>query len=138
MIIMGPGSWAGLAIGVVVCAIFAVVIIKLSKKTKAKTDEILAQIPEEKKNELRNQTYTEADGKNMYTSNGLVVSVDEEGDKAKVMLMFYSSEHDEFYTRNIKLTKSEVESKGISANSFVPALMKYDKDMHYYDFKKIL
>ena len=138
MIIMGPGSWAGLAIGVVVCVIFAIVIINLSKKTKAKTDEILAQIPEEKKNELKNQTYTQADGKNIYTSNGLVVSVAEEGDKAKVMLMFYSDEHDEFYTRNVKLDKSEVESKGIAVNAFVPALMKYDKDMHYYDFKKIL
>lgn len=138
MIIMGPGSWAGLAIGVVVCAIFAVVIIKLSKKTKAKTDEILAQIPEEKKNELKNQTYTQADGKNMYTSNGLVVSVTEEGDKARVLLMFYATEHADFYTRNVKLDKSEVESKGIVANSFIPVLMKYDKDMHYYDFKKIL
>ena len=107
MIIMGPGSWAGLAIGVVVCVIFAIVIINLSKKTKAKTDEILAQIPEEKKNELKNQTYTQADGKNMYTSNGLVVSVTEEGDKAKVLLMFYATEHADFYTRNVKLDKSE-------------------------------
>lgn len=138
MIIMGPGSWAGLIIGVVVCIIFAIVIMNLSKKTKAKTDELLAQIPEEKKNELKNQTYTQADGKNMYTSNGLVVNVTEEGDKVKAILMFYSNEHGDFYTRNVKLDKSEAESKGIVANNFVPVLLKYDKEMHYYDFKKIL
>ena len=138
MIIMGPGSWAGLAKGAVICIIFAIIAIKISKKTKAKTDEILAQIPEEKKNELKNQTFTKADGKDMYSSNALVVSVTEEGDKAKVLLMFYASEHADFYTRNVKLAKSEVESKGIVANSFIPVLMKYDKEMHYYDFKKIL
>ena len=53
---MGPGSWAGLAIGVVVCVIFAIVIINLSKKTKAKTDEILQAAFKGKR-----RTYTDHD-----------------------------------------------------------------------------
>lgn len=47
-------------------------------------------------------------------------------------------EHRAYYTRNVKMTKAEAESKGYTALSFVPVLMKYDKDMHYYDFKKII
>lgn len=47
-------------------------------------------------------------------------------------------EHREYYTRNVKMTKAEAESKGYTVLSFVPVLMKYDKDMHYYDFKKII
>ena len=59
------------------------------------------------------QTFTEAQGKDMYTSNALVTSVTEDGDKVKATLMFYMEEHDSFYTRNVKLTQSEADSKGI-------------------------
>ncbi|MCR5059975.1 MAG: hypothetical protein K6A80_02970 [Saccharofermentans sp.] len=132
-----PGAIAGLIIGVVVCGIIAFVAIKLSKKENASIDAILATLPEELKDTLRNQTFTETQGKDMFTSNALVTSVTEDGDKVKATLMFYMEEHDGYYTRNVKLTESEADSKGIKANRFVPVILKYDREMHYYDFKKL-
>ena len=132
-----PGAIIGLIIGVVVCGIIAFVAIKLGKKESASISAILAALPEELKKTLMNQTFTEAQGKDMFTSNALVTFVTKDGDKVKATLMFYMEEHDDFYTRNVKLTQSEADSKGIAQNKFVPVLMKYDREMHYYDFKKL-
>ncbi len=135
---MAPGSFAGFAIGMAACGIFTIVAMKVSKKDGEKLKEILERLSEQEKNEIKNQTYTETDGKDMYITNAYVVSTVDEGDKVKAVIMFYSPEHQEFYTRNIKLSKSDATSKGITAGAFVPAKMKYDKEMHYYDFKKLL
>lgn len=132
-----PGAIIGLIVGLVICGIIAFVAIKVSKKENASIDKILADLPDDLKNALMNQTFTAAQGKDMYTSNALVTSVAEDGDKVKATLMFYMEEHDSFYTRNVKLTQSDADSKGIRVNQFVPVLMKYDKEMHYYDYKKL-
>lgn len=133
-----PGAIAGLIAGLVICGIIAFIAIKVSKKENASIDAILETLPEDIKNNLMNQQFTEAQGKDMYTSNALVTSVTEDGDKVKATLMFYMEEHDSFYTRNVKLTQSEADSKGIAVNKFVPVLLKYDREMHYYDFKKLV
>ena len=138
MIIMGPGSYAGIVVGIIICAIFAVIAIKVSKKEKVSTDAILASLSDEQKEEIKNQGYTEADGRNMYKSQGFIHSIKEDGDKSVIGLIFYMPEHGEYYTRNVKMAKAEADAKGYTAQSFVPVLMKYDKDMHYYDFKKII
>ena len=132
-----PGAIIGLIVGLVVCGIIAFVAIKVSKKENASIEAILSTLPDELKKALMEQTFTEAQGKDMYTSNALVTSVTEDGDKVKATLMFFMEEHDSFYTRNVKLTQSEADSKGIAQNKFVPVLMKYDREMHYYDFKKL-
>ena len=135
---MGPGSFAGLIIGVLVCAVLAFVAIKVSKKESANTAAILATLTEEQKNEMRNMTYAKADGKDMFSSKGLITSVQDEGEKVAATIMFYMQEHQDFYTRKLKLVKAEAQSKGIVRGAFVPVLMKYDREMHYYDFKKLL
>ena len=135
---MGPGSLAGAIIGVVVCVIFALIAIKVTKKEKVKTDALLAELSDNLKNEVKNQTFTKAEGNNMFTSQALVAGTTEENDTVKAVLLFWMSEHQEHYTRTVKLNKSEAESKGIAKGNFVPVLMKYDKEMHYYDFKKII
>ena len=132
-----PGAIIGLIIGVVICGIITFIAFKVSKKEKANIEDIMSTLPDELKNTLRNQTFTKADGRDMYSSNALVASVDEDGDKVKAVLMFYMEEHDDYYTRTVKLTKDEADSKGIAINKFVPVLLKYDKEMHYYDYKKL-
>lgn len=138
VMILGPGSIAGLIIGVIVCAIFAVVALKIAKKDGMKLEEILATLTEEEKNEIMNQAYTKASGKDMFTTNAFIVSITEEAEKAKVLILFYMEEHQSYYTRNVKMSSADVRAKGYTAHTFVPALMKYDREMHYYDFKKLV
>ena len=138
LLVWGPGSFAGLVIGVIVCAALAFVAIKVSKKEGATTQAILATLSEEEKNEMMNQTYTKAEGKDMYTTNAFIVSITQEAEKSKVLIMFYMQEHQAYYTKTVKMTPADVAAKGYAPHSFVPALMKYDKEMHYYDFKKLI
>ena len=135
---MGPGSLIGIVVGVAICAVLAVVFITLGKKETAKVDAMLANLSDEQKNMIKNQSYAQADGKDMYTTNAYIVTTIDEGEKLKAVLLFYFKEHQEFYTRNAKLTKQDAAAKGIAPGAFVPALMKYDKDMHYFDFKKLV
>lgn len=133
-----PGSVTGLIVGVIVCAIFAFVILKLSKKANAKLEEILKDIPAEYKEQLKNVSYDKAEGKNMFTSYALVADVTTENNKSRARLIFWAPEHSEFFDRNVKVTEEEISSKNISKLSFIPVLMKYDPEMHFHDFKKIL
>lgn len=133
-----PGSVAGLIIGVIVCAIFAFVVTKLAKKESANLEEILKDIPSEHKEQLKNVTFEKTEGNNMYTSYALVADVKTENNKSKARLIFWAPEHAEFFDRNVKVTEEEISSKNIKKLSFIPVLMKYDPEMHFHDFKKIL
>lgn len=135
---MFAGGWIGLLIGAAFCGVLTIIVFIVSKKEGASVDSILQTLSDEQKNSMMNMTYEKAKKKDMFTSKGLVTSVSEEGEKVKAVLMFYMEEHQSFYTRKVKLTKDDAKNKGIVAGAFVPVLMKYDKDMHYYDFKKLL
>ena len=134
----GPGSFAGLIVGVIVIAVFVFVALKIAKKDGANLEAILANVPDEIKQQIMNASFTETDKKGFYTTNGYVYQVTDEGDKATAIILFYAPEHGQIYDRKVKLSKTDADSKGIKAGAFVPALMKYDKEMHYFDFKKLL
>ena len=138
VMIWGPGSFIGLVVGVIVCAVFAFVAIKIAKKDGMKLDEILATLSDAEKNEIMNQTYTKAEGKDQFVTNAFIASITNEAEKVKLVIMFYMQEHQSYYTRNVKMTAADLAAKGYTAHTFVPALMKYDREMHYYDFKKLL
>lgn len=138
MNLSNPGSVAGLIIGVIVCAIFAFVVTKLAKKESANLEEILNGIPAEYKDQLKNVSFDKAEGNNMYTSLALVADVKTENNKSKARLIFWAPEHAEFFDRNVKVTEEEIVSKNIRKLNFIPVLMKYDPEMHFHDFKKIL
>ena len=138
MNIFNPGALGGLIVGVIICAILAVVGLKVSKKENADIDKIRAGLPEGLEDRLKSVAFTPAEGRNMFSSEALVTSVTEDGDKIKALLLFYAPEHDDFYTRNVKLTPDESQSRNIRVNTFVPVLMKYDSEMHYHDYKKLL
>ncbi len=134
----GPGSLAGLIIAVIAIAIFVVVAMKIAKKDGANLEAILANVPEETKQQIINGGFTETDKKDFYTTNAYIFHVNEEGDKVTAIALFYAPEHGEFYDRKIKMSKADAQAKGVQAGAFVPALMKYDKEMHYFDYKKLV
>ena len=138
MIVWGPGSIAGLVIGVIVCAVFAFVALKIAKKDGARIEDLLRKLPEETKQQIMDMEYAETDKKGFYNTNAYVAQVTEDGDKVCASILFYASEHGDFYDRKVKLSKAEADAKGIKEGAFVPALMKYDKEMHFFDYKKLL
>ncbi|MBO4347675.1 MAG: hypothetical protein J5840_08580 [Lachnospiraceae bacterium] len=134
----GPGSFLGIIVGLVVCGIIAFVGIKISKKEGVKIDAVLAGLNDEEISAVKSQTFTPTDKKNMFNSYGYVVSVLENGEKVQATLLFYMEEHDSFYTRVAKVDEATAVSKGIKQGAFVPVSMKYDAEMHYYDYKGLL
>ena len=108
MNINNPGTVAGLIIGVIVCAIFAFVVLKLAKKESANLEEILKSIPGEHKDQLKNVTFEKTEGNNMFTSYALVADVKTENNKSKARLIFWAPEHAEFFDRNVKVTEEEI------------------------------
>ena len=134
---MRPGSIAGLIGGLVVCGIITVVVMVVSKKDGAKVEDILATTPPEAVNALKNQPITQAEGKNMYIKSALVASAEDMGDKLKLTLLMHDPERDQLYTKGTKIDKADAANRGIGPGVLVPCLMKYDTEMHYYDFKKL-
>ena len=134
----GPGSLAGLIIAVIAIAVFVVVAMKIAKKDGANLEAILANVPEETKQQIINAGFTETDKKDFYTTSAYIFQVNEDGDKVTAIALFYAPEHGEFYDRKIKMSKADAQAKGVQAGAFVPALMKYDKEMHYFDYKKLV
>ena len=130
-----PGTFI---VAILVVGVFAAVVFFLAKRENANTDEVVKSISDENRNLLRNQTFEKAEGNDLYKSNALVASVNTDGEKSKAVLLFYSEAHDSYYTRTVKMSKADAESKGLKEGHFVPVLMKYDKEMHYYDYKKLL
>ena len=129
----GPGSLAGLIVAVIAIAIFVVVAMKIAKRDGANLEAILSNVPEETKQQIINAGFTETDKKDFYTTNAYIFQVNEDGDKVTAIALFYAPEHGEFYDRKIKMSKADAQAKGVQAGAFVPALMKYDKEMHYFD-----
>ena len=134
----GPGSFAGLIVGIIVIAVFVFVALKIAKKDGANLDAILANVSEETKQQIINAGFAETDKKDFYTTKAYIFQVNEDGDKVTAIALFYATEHGEFYDRKIKLSKADAQAKGVQAGAFVPALMKYDKEMHYFDYKKLV
>ncbi len=136
---MYPGAIEGLIAGAVICGVITVVMVKVNKKDKIKTDEVLNSYPQEITNSLRNVSFTPAEGKDMYMSKGLVIGVTPKNEsKSKVSLMFYAPEHEDYYTKDVTMSNADIQAKGIAPQTFVDTLMKYDKEMHFFYFKKIV
>lgn len=125
-------------IGLFVCLIILFVILFfVSKKDQNVTDSLVAALGDEKKNLLMNQTFTHVKG-NMFSSNGMVGAVAEKDGKIIADIIFYMEEHQGFYSKKVKVDKTDEKANNLTVGSLVPVLMKYDKEMHYYDFKKML
>ena len=129
----------GLLIGLVVCGIFAVVVFVIAKKDNTKLEELLAQIPAEKQEELKAENYQPLDGAGIKcATRGLLATIDTKGDMSTVRLVFYNETRDAFYDATAKIRTSELNGKGFKLYDMIPCQMKYDKEYHIHEFKKIM
>ena len=129
----------GLLIGLVVCGIFAVVVFVIAKKDNTKLEELLAQIPAEKQEELKAENYQPLDGAGIKcATRGLLAAIDTKGDMSTVRLVFYNEARDAFYDQTTKIRTSELNGKGFKLYDMIPCQMKYDKEYHIHEFKKIM
>ena len=129
----------GLLIGLVVCGIFAVVVFVIAKKDNTKLEELLAQIPAEKQEELKVENYQPLDGAGIKcATRGLLAAIDTKGDMSTVRLVFYNEARDAFYDQTTKIRTSELNGKGFKLYDMIPCQMKYDKEYHIHEFKKIM
>ena len=129
----------GLLIGLVVCGILAVVVFVIAKKDNTKLEELLAQIPAEKQEELKAENYQPLDGAGIKcATRGLLAAIDTKGDMSTVRLVFYNEARDAFYDQTTKIRTSELNGKGFKLYDMIPCQMKYDKEYHIHEFKKIM
>ena len=135
---MFSGSLIGIVVGVVFCGIFAAVAMVIGKKEHAKLSDILAGVSDQDKNLIKNQVFEATDGKDMFITNAYVCSAEKVGDKIEAVLLFYAEEHQSFMNRKAKVKSGDAVAAKLVKGAFVPALMKYDREMHYHDFKKLL
>lgn len=135
---MGPGSLVGLIAGAAFCGVLAAAGIFFSKKDKVRIDDYLNTMSDEEKNLVQNQTFTATEKKNMFTSNGFVVKSENVEGKIEAVLIFYMENHKAYYDRKVKLDANDPKAKTLVRGAFVPVLMKWDKDMYYYDYKGLI
>ena len=124
-------------VAIAVVAVFAVVVMLLAKKEGNSLQKILAKVSDENKARLKNCTFTPSDKNGLHFSEALVADVINDGKKSVVELLFYVERLDDFYFRKVTLKPAEAEKRNIRKGNFVKCYMKYDKEMAYYDFKKL-
>ena len=87
-----------LLIGLAIVAVFAVVIIILAKREGNSLKDILAKVPEDRKNQLKQSIFVPSDKKNLHFSDGLVADVVEhKGDTFRNDKHKYRYQHKKVY-----------------------------------------
>ncbi|MBP5280883.1 MAG: hypothetical protein J6Z22_00100 [Lachnospiraceae bacterium] len=137
---MSLGEFLGmLAIILVVLGIIVAVLFVVARKGNANLEELLATIPEELKEALKAEEYQPLDGAGIKcATRGLVGAVETKGEDTKVRLIFYNEARDGFYDQTTKIRTSEFNGKGYKLYDMIPCQMKYDKEYHIHEFKKIM
>ncbi|MBQ1849466.1 MAG: hypothetical protein II139_03765 [Lachnospiraceae bacterium] len=128
-----------IVVALVVVGIFAVVFLVIAKMDNTKLEDLLASIPAEKQEQLKAEVYQPMDGLGIKcATRGLVGAVETNGDSTKVRLVFYNQARDAFYDQTTKIRTSEFNGKGYKLYDMIPCEMKYDKEYHIHEFKKIM
>ena len=128
-----------LLIGVVICLVFAAVVFFISKKDGAKLEDLLSGIPEDKLELLKAEEYQPMDSKGVKcATRGLIAAMESNDKKATIHLIFFNAPRQEFYDQTAKIPAAEAKGKGFKQFDMVPCEMKYDKEMHIHEFKKIM
>jgi len=129
----------GIIVAAVVIGIFTIVVFVIAKKSGQKLEELLADIPEELQEQLKVENFQPMDGAGIKcATRGLVGAVDTKGETTKVRLVFYNSARDAFYDTTTKIRTSEFVGKGYKLHDMIPCEMKYDKEYHIHEFRKIM
>lgn len=126
-------------VAAVVIGIFTIVVFVIAKKSGQKLEELLADIPEELQEQLKVENFQPMDGAGIKcATRGLVGAVDTKGETTKVRLVFYNAARDAFYDTTTKIRTSEFVGKGYKLHDMIPCEMKYDKEYHIHEFRKIM
>lgn len=120
----------------IVVVIIMVILFFVMKKDNGKLEDFLKEIPEEDKNRIKNLPHDKTEG-GLYLSQGYVYQAETTDGKVSAILIFYIPEHEEFFHRVVKVSAADSKAKSLVKGAYVPVLMKYDKEMHYYDYKKL-
>lgn len=125
--------------GVVICGIFAAVVFFIAKKDGAKLEDLLSEVPEDKLELLKAEEYQPMDSNGIKcATRGLVAKITSDEKKATIHLIFYNEPRQEFYDQTAKISAAEAKGKGFQQFDMVPCEMKYDKETHIHEFKKIM
>ena len=128
-----------IVVALAVCGIFAGVCFVIAKKDKTKLEDLLATIPAEKQEALKVENYQPLDGAGIKcATRGLLAAIDTKGETSTVRLIFYNETRDAFYDQTTKIRTSELNGKGYKLFDMIPCQMKYDKEYHIHEFKKIM
>lgn len=128
-----------LGVGVVIVGIFAAVVFIWAKKDNASLEDLLSSIPEDKKEAVKVEPYQPLDGAGIKcATRGLIGSIETKGENSKVRLVFYNEAREGFYDQTAKIRTSELNGKGYKLYDLIPCQMKYDKEYHIHEFKKIM
>ncbi|MBR6478420.1 MAG: hypothetical protein IKS85_08225 [Lachnospiraceae bacterium] len=128
-----------LAIALVICGVFAAVCFVIAKKDNASLSDLLATIPEEAKEALKIENYQPMDGNGIKcATRGLAGAITTKGESSKIRLIFYNEARDAFYDCTAKIRTSELNGRGYKLYDMIPCEMKYDREMHIHDFKRIM
>ena len=126
----------------IICAVlgvFVAVIFIVAKKGNANLEELLASIPEDRKEAVKAEPYQPMDGAGIKcATRGLLAAIDTRGESSKVRLVFYNEAREGFYDQTTTIRTSELNGKGYKLYDLVPCQMKYDKEYHIHEFKKIM
>ena len=126
----------------IICAVlgvFVAVIFIVAKKGNANLEELLASIPEDRKEAVKAEPYQPMDGAGIKcATRGLLAAIDTKGESSKVRLVFYNEAREGFYDQTTTIRTSELNGKGYKLYDLVPCQMKYDKEYHIHEFKKIM
>ena len=128
-----------LVIVLAVLGVFVAIIFVIAKKDNANLEELLSSVPEDLKEALKVEPYQPLDGAGIKcATRGLIGAIDTKGESTKVRLIFYNESRDGFYDQTAKISTSELNGKGFKLHDMLPCQMKYDKEYHIHEFKKIM
>ncbi len=118
-----------LLVGLVICAIFAVIVYFLAKKGNAKNDERVKKLTEEQKNLMINTPMEEVNDKNgSVIVKGFVSEIPKRGNKKSSLVVLYYNTYfpnglNEFQWADLSASNEELDKHQIKEGSFVKLML---------------
>lgn len=131
-------SYVGLLIGVVICGIFAAVVMILAKKGSAKFDEIMVTIPEDVKQALIDAPVEKSSTKKGgVIQTGYIYSIEGEGKKVGLYIIYFNryfpNQLNEFSYAELSAKSNDLQAHGIKAGDFIKMNLHPDGGDVYFE-----
>lgn len=121
----------GILVGVIVCAIFAVIVYFMAKKGNAKFDEIMETLTEDVKEKLVNSPIEGSPKKKgAIVQTGYLHEIQGDGNKVNLYIIYFNRYYpncmNEFSYAELKESRKVLEENGITQGSFVKMQLSED------------